>query len=436
MPAQTKYRLNNNTVMMRHTLVSHTYPQFNYDYVNSFTSTFSDQRTGINNPKWREQVKRGQSATTDCSGIKLMRSPTDGYCTIVSHADGNFNGDFVYSLDGTIGPVETLSGFTSSNQAAEQIALLQVYKRLRENHQKFSGMTFLGELRQAKAMVKRPAETLFKSIGSYIDTLKKRQKGISKSSKRGKLARKKILADTWLEYSFGWIPLVSDVGSAAKALAAWHVGIDGTDERRQLITGRGEALTPEINSTQSADYNITYLSIPMKIRSVGVRKEEVRYKVGLSYNTAVPKESASRLLELSGFTLAEFVPTAWELLPWSFLIDYFTNIGDVLEAFSTPKENIRWILKTVRTTDICNRSYHVDVQTLFTRYGVYVVLQQEAPNGTSNWSTLQTSFQRFAVSGLDLPRFELENPFGKNAKNRAFNILALAAGAKSLKPYY
>jgi hypothetical protein len=46
-----------------------------------------------------------------------------------------------------------------------------------------------------------------------------------------------------------------------------------------------------------------------------------------------------------GFTLSEFVPTVWELIPYSFLVDYFTNFGEVVSAVSYPRSNFRWIMK-------------------------------------------------------------------------------------------
>jgi hypothetical protein len=47
---------------------------------------------------------------------------------------------------------------------------------------------------------------------------------------------------------------------------------------------------------------------------------------------------------------AEDIPNAiWELTPWSFIIDYFTNVGDLVNAVSFPKAAIKWVSKsTVR----------------------------------------------------------------------------------------
>jgi hypothetical protein len=53
---------------------------------------------------------------------------------------------------------------------------------------------------------------------------------------------------------------------------------------------------------------------------------------------------------LLGFRWEDFIPTVWELIPYSFLVDYFTNIGDVLSAWSHQDFGQRWACKTVITT--------------------------------------------------------------------------------------
>lgn len=42
------------------------------------------------------------------------------------------------------------------------------------------------------------------------------------------------------------------------------------------------------------------------------------------------------------------IPTAWEMLPWSFLIDYVSNIGDVISANLVSMENVAWVYKVTR----------------------------------------------------------------------------------------
>lgn len=54
----------------------------------------------------------------------------------------------------------------------------------------------------------------------------------------------------------------------------------------------------------------------------------------------------------------DFVPTIWEILPWSWAIDYVANVGDMLDVLSTSFGSLIW----------CNRSSLVTVdQELTTR---------------------------------------------------------------------
>jgi hypothetical protein len=49
-----------------------------------------------------------------------------------------------------------------------------------------------------------------------------------------------------------------------------------------------------------------------------------------------------------GLDLSNFLPTVWELVPYSFVADYFSNIGDVVSGWSQGGRNVRWCMRTVR----------------------------------------------------------------------------------------
>jgi hypothetical protein len=55
------------------------------------------------------------------------------------------------------------------------------------------------------------------------------------------------------------------------------------------------------------------------------------------------------LAQLSGFSWTEFVPTAYELLPFSFVLDYFSNVGSVLSAGYASKGYTSWVSVSTRT---------------------------------------------------------------------------------------
>jgi hypothetical protein len=47
--------------------------------------------------------------------------------------------------------------------------------------------------------------------------------------------------------------------------------------------------------------------------------------------------------------LPHFLPTVWDLIPYSFVVDYFTNIGDYLSGLSLRFSDVSWGCKTVST---------------------------------------------------------------------------------------
>lgn len=413
------------------------------DAVNGFQQTslgsternWTDFRTGINNPKWRFQIASCQDATTDLSGSKSEIILEEGNYNVIVYWSYGIPGDpwpRTYSFQGIHNALlpDFYSVSYGQQSQAENVALMSAYKKIKQEHKLFSGLTFLGELRQAISMVKKPARALQESLFSYIATLKRRSKGVPMNP-AGNRKRKDILAETWLEYSFGWVPLLSDIGSAAKVISEYKTGKDGSDTRRRRISAYGEDVAAVLEQYENMDSSIVPLI--REYRTTG--KNSSRYRIGLSYKTSLPTGTAKRVFQASGFELAEFIPTAWELLPWSFLIDYFTNIGDLLEAFTTPKDNIYRITKTVRSEALILYRVKLDRQRLSLFPGVYGPYS-ESGHGTTRWISKKTTFARTKVASLDLPRLQMENPFGKNTLVRSLNMSALALSARSLKPFY
>jgi hypothetical protein len=48
-----------------------------------------------------------------------------------------------------------------------------------------------------------------------------------------------------------------------------------------------------------------------------------------------------------GFDVSNWLPTVWELIPYSFLVDYFVNIGEIVSAATLNSSSVLWTNKTV-----------------------------------------------------------------------------------------
>jgi len=72
------------------------------------------------------------------------------------------------------------------------------------------------------------------------------------------------------------------------------------------------------------------------------RQEKVTYR-GAVKLVPYADQAGSALRTHFGFDWQTAVLTAWEIIPYSFLVDYFINIGDILEASLFNQTNLAWV---------------------------------------------------------------------------------------------
>jgi len=129
------------------------------------------------------------------------------------------------------------------------------------------------------------------------------------------------LAQNWLELQYGWKPLLQDV----------HDGIEKT--RNLLIKSPNPLIVASARGSASKVLNYdtviqlwSYTGIPGGTRwwtNKGATKLKVRYKM---------VDAQRAFLSQTGFTNP--VNLAWELLPYSFVVDWFYTVGPWLESFN------------------------------------------------------------------------------------------------------
>lgn len=396
--------------------------------------TFAGSRTRTNTPGWSTLIAEGRGVTNPYSldATKFEASPTTS--SVVTRTNRlpsppwspnqnlttrRFHMSGVFDIGGAY--LRPLAHLPLQGKNPEQIALAKLYQRIREDQQHWSGLTFLGELREAGRMIKRPAKALFDGLGDWLLDVNK-TKGRYRfdghrrvESARARAKRLKALnsaiAGSWLEASFGWAPLLSDVKSAAETIGRWE-----TEVRRTRVTAKASRES-SIAYPPTAAFDVGSGACRCFFTTTRVTTHGARYVAGLNNAVNANFASAQRLVELSGFRISEFVPTLWELTPWSWLVDYFTNIGDLLEYGVTDMSGITWISLSERT------------QTVNTVDGVHSPRDQGI-----TWSmtgsvtpqrtrTIRTTFSRQKVTSLPLPKLYFENPFGKPLK--VANMLAV-----------
>lgn len=132
----------------------------------------------------------------------------------------------------------------------------------------------------------------------------------------------KTAANHWLAYSYGWKPLLSDaVGSATFLYDYFH----RTEKPRYIFRRRVEGPQEDVVKVLPFDY----------VSSWTFTRRATRTSVGTA-GLLVEIQSMSQHTQAQlGVGLTDPLLTAWELVPFSFVFDWFVDIGGWLENASS-----------------------------------------------------------------------------------------------------
>jgi len=193
----------------------------------------------------------------------------------------------------------------------------------------------IGEGRQALRMMADPCISVWKAMkafkrGEFPEVA--RQLGLNFR----RMLSGRIPANLWLAYQFGWKPLLKDAKAAYDSF--------GTVTKKDLLVSAGHTAhrtqqgTESFNANWKGDYNTHH-----------------RAKCRIDAVVNIPE-----LVQANQWNLINPLSVAWELMPWSFAIDWFVPIGNVLEACSA-KAGLTFVSGSVTElsegTEICSGKY-------------------------------------------------------------------------------
>jgi len=214
--------------------------------------------------------------------------------------------------------------------SADNLALKRYYSAINSVSTKLSGLVFTGELRESLRMIRSPARALRYGVSDYLRHLKRVGPTIAKRK------RKSFVRDTWLEYSFGWRPLISDLDSAIDAFYSSKV----TKPIFEMVkgSGRDKRVKSFLTNQQASNGGLIWAYDVEDTEEVFVQYRGVYRSTGNGVSNS----------HHYGFKPAEFLPTLWELIPYSFLVDYFTNVGDIISSWSYRWQASDWTARLIR----------------------------------------------------------------------------------------
>lgn len=139
--------------------------------------------------------------------------------------------------------------------------------------------------------------------------------GPSRPRPSGKVSQSKALANDWLSLQFGWLPLAKDLYGSLETLAA-HADRLSRVRVSASVTKRWSRLGDVFGSQWD-----------------GVPNGAHRYGNYTAKYVCVFSYSHLGLNDLASVGITNPVSVAWEVLPWSFIIDWFIPIGRYIDLW-------------------------------------------------------------------------------------------------------
>lgn len=361
-----------------------------------------------NNPNWKVTKAKRLNASSVYTTYGFERYPTLPLYTAyfkIPGPSGSFTTTEFRSNEWFTPDALTMRGNTNYDDAANA----RLKRKLSDKIGNMNALLPLIESRELRKTIRGAAE-LTEDLLKTLITIK-RTKGRSAFQWASK---------AWLTWSFGISPLVSDTQNLVTSIgdylsrqdaATRLTGTFGGDQKRGYTT-----LTDTASSA-------------VKVRTQVDVIDRISYRYIAGYDLNIKSANDYSMAEHLGFKPQSLISTGWELMAFSWVIDYFTTAGAYLEDLwtSNPSKNI-YLCRAHKCTSVYSiRSEFVGVNA---GYGI--------PTPIYNTPALQTfdfyGFQRTLPTSLPnrILRFKTFDEIGVNSVNRVLNLASVFIGSKKV----
>lgn len=346
----------------------------------------------VSNPNWKVLVAKGQDATNAYSN----RGFTYLFPARFNGRDVDNNGRYgsVY----VVGTAGTSVDLRDPDATLRDLALKKFKNRLNDKIGHYQALVPAAELRELRGLITSFAN----ESAAFLPKWYNRSIGFVGKELTSRLSR------YWLTYSFGVSPLLGEIQDASEAVRQ-HLARDYPEVR---VTGSARDWDfAEAHPTTSGTVNGNLVFHKMHER-------EISYQ----YVGAVDLEFLSAndygALSQFGVQLDSLPSVGWELLPFSWVADYFTTAGDYLEdTFQVPSRDLKYlVLNTKRFT---KTTINVEFGPTTQR----TVLEQYCSPG--GWEVFDFSRAKLATIPRRALRFKTSDEIGKGAVNKLLNLASL-----------
>lgn len=243
------------------------------------------------------------------------------------------------------GPTDPRIGFPAHSAPELSALAWKILSETNPSAPHVSIPSFIGELKDFLSLIKGNGESVLDLIkgGKRSKLFLKGLSGWTYGALKESVTPRRLVSQVAQGYvSWRWAlkPLYHDLQAllhftkAVNNRLAWlHHLRQGKVLKRRVHLGTSEIVQSPVNATLHSEGAI----ISGKRQLTYTRKMWGTAQWKLVPGSEIPELGGSRLDKLAnalaaGFTDHEALATAWQLCPWSWLIDWFTNIQDTIQA--------------------------------------------------------------------------------------------------------
>ncbi|DAD50062.1 maturation protein [ssRNA phage Zoerhiza.1_9] len=308
---------------------------------------------GDNLPDWKVRIIQGQNATTSADNHKGSVLKHGSYEFLFETLNPPPFRTRTFFYGHYLNPYPVASSLVDSS--LDNLAKTKFIRYAKKAQATIKGGEFLHDLSKSIRSFGRVRSILLHSLFGHVDQVKKQILGVTRERSTRKVVKQ--LSENWLEYSYGISPTISDLQDIGFGLwRAYDQAHNGRDNKH--ITGHAESWSSSV--TESTIAALSSQSHSSSTVVVGVKQiSTIHNFVKYTGSARLLRENmAATIPGQLGLTFRDFVPTLWEIIPYSFVVDYFTNFGQIIDAWSFPRSDILWVSRTWRNHILCRVEYY------------------------------------------------------------------------------
>lgn len=368
----------------------------------SFATEYIDRNS---NPSWKIQLAKGQDASTSYTRRGGFLDPAllvGSTLTVGPRVLGNpsyrITGKNLMLWPGPSIPVNQ----PQEDAALSDLALTRLKRKLSSQAGSFKALVPLAELRELRRTIVDTAHSSLALVHTLLNIRKTKRDAFKRAS------------EAWLNWSFGISPTISDANKLINSIGSF---LDRKDHNLRL-TGIASktwhtGIKGSVPGGQTGCYNAPVTGDAFSVHTLS-------YKYIAGFDLKLLSGNTYGISDHFGLELGELVPTFWELVPYSWLIDYFTTMGAFLDdAFTSPPGTSKYVVRCKRYT---HKSDLYIRHTLTNSGEVYLTSERCVPGEYFWYEFVRTPLTSLPRTAL---RFKSLDEVGLNAVTRLLNLTSL-----------